>query len=295
MPIFVGSDCKSAFTLHLDKIMKNQILFYIIIISSLPLYSWAQKIPLNSKKIEGLQTNAPILSDEVDATTRKVKYYYVEEIVDLKFGGHKTVYKITSPKLIQTNDLGPNSKRIITTIFENGEQLVEIILKSDDLKKFENSTKLSLTDTPKETNTVNLGTKNKRIEALDFLKKEQLDETTIKLNSLDELENPTKFSITDTPKKVNIPANIDIIKIYESVAEKGYETLDILKKLANTYFFNNELEKAEKYYRKLFSKTTDLEPEYYYRYSVALKSIGQIEKSNELLKKFNQLSDNSSK
>jgi tetratricopeptide (TPR) repeat protein len=275
--------------------MKNQRLVYIIIISSLPFYSWAQKKPLNEKKIERVLNNAPILSDKIDAPVRKVKYYHVEEIVDLKFGGHKTVYNVTNPKLIQTNDLGPNSKRIITTIFENGEQLVEMILKSDDLKKFENSTKLSITDTPKETNTVNLGTKNKRIEALDFLKKEQLDETTIKLNSLNELENPTKFSITDTPKKVNIPANIDIIKIYESVTEKGYETLDILKKLANTYFFNNELEKAEKYYRKLFSKTTDLEPEYYYRYSVALKSIGQIEKSNELLKKFNQLSGNSSR
>jgi tetratricopeptide (TPR) repeat protein len=283
MPIFVGTDCKFPFTLHLDKIMKNQILVYIIIISSLPFYSWAQKNPLNEKKTEGLQTNSPILSDKIDAPARKVKYYHVEEIVDLKFGGHKTVYNVTNPKLIQTYALGPNSKRTITPVFEKGEQYVETIIKSDALKKIENSAKLSIVDTPK------------KIVTPAPTQKEQIDETIIKLDTLKKFENSTKLSITDTPKKINIPATIDIIKTYERVAEKGYETLEILKKLANSYFFDNELEKAEKYYHKLFSKTTDLEPEYYYRYSVALKSTGQIEKSNEFLKKFNQLSGNSSK
>ncbi|TRX36154.1 hypothetical protein FNW52_09010 [Flavobacterium sp. ZT3R18] len=275
--------------------MKNQILVYIITISLLPFNGWAQKIPQNEKKTEGVQNNATILSDKVDAQARKVKYYHVEEIVDLKFGGHKTVYNVTHPKLIQTYNLGPNSKRIVTTIFENGEQLVESILKSDGLKKIGNSAKVSITDTPKKIDIPDLGTANKTIITPDFPKKEQLDETIIKLNTLNEIESSTVFSITDTPKKVNIPANIDIIKTYERVVEKGYETLDILKKLANSYFFDNQLEKAEKYYSKIFSKTTDLEPEYYYRYSVALKATEQDAKSNEFLKKFNQLSGNSSK
>jgi tetratricopeptide (TPR) repeat protein len=291
----VYTDCKFGFNLHLAKIMKNKILVYIIIINSLPFNSWAQKIPLNEKKIERVQNNAPILSAKIDVPARKVKYYHVEEIIDLKFGGHKTVYNVTNPKFIQTYDLGPNSKRIITPVFEEGEQLFETITKSDALKKIENSAKLSITDTPKKIDSSDLDLENKKIVTPAPAQKEQLDKVPIILNSLNEVENSNKLSITDTPKKVDTSAYIDIIKTYESVVEKGYETLEILKKLANSYFFDNELEKAEKYYRKLFSKTTDLEPEYYYRYSVALKSIGQIEKSNEFLKKFNQLSGNSSR
>jgi tetratricopeptide (TPR) repeat protein len=276
--------------------MKNQILIYIIIISSLPFNSWAQKIPLNEKKTEGVQNNAPILSDKIDAPARKVKYYHVEEIVDLKFGGHKTVYNVTNPKLIQTYDLGPNSKRIITPVFEKGEQLVETILKSDALKKIENSAKSSITDTSKKVAIYDLDPENKNLVIPTILApKEKSDETTIKLNALNKIENSAKLSITDTPKKVDTSAYVDIIKTYERVVEKGYETIEILKKLADSYFFNNELEKAEKYYSKLFSKTTDLEPEYYYRYSAALKSKGQIEKANLYLKKFNELSDNNSK
>jgi tetratricopeptide (TPR) repeat protein len=276
--------------------MKNQILIYIIIISSLPFNSWAQKIPLNEKKTEGVQNNAPILSDKIDAPARKVKYYHVEEIVDLKFGGRKTVYNVTNPKLIQTYDLGPNSKRIITPVFEKGEQLVETILKSDALNKIENSAKSSITDTSKKVAIYDLDPENKNLVIpLVLAPKENPDETAINLNALNKIENSAKLSITDTPKKVDTSAYVDIIKTYERVVEKGYETIEILKKLADSYFFNNELEKAEKYYSKLFSKTTDLEPEYYYRYSAALKSKGQIEKANLYLKKFNELSDNNSK
>ena len=90
-------------------------------------------------------------------------------------------------------------------------------------------------------------------------------------------------------------AYIDAAKTYERVAEKGYESIDMLKKMGDSYFFNDELDKAEKCYGKLFSKTSDLEPEYYYRYSIALKSIGKTDKANEYLKKFNQLSSNNTR
>ena len=126
----------------------------------------------------------------------------MEEIVDLKFGGRKTVYNVTHPKLIQTYYLGPNSKRTITPVFEKEEQYVEAIIKSDALKKIENSAKLSITDTPKKIDTSDLGAESEKVVTSAALnKKEQLDETTIKLNSLNELKNSTTFSITDTPKK----------------------------------------------------------------------------------------------
>lgn len=88
---------------------------------------------------------------------------------------------------------------------------------------------------------------------------------------------------------------IDAIKTYERVSDKGYKSADMLKKMGNSYYFSEELEKAAKCYGELCDMTTDLEPEYYYRYSISLKAIGQNEKASEYLKKFNQLSGNQTK
>jgi tetratricopeptide (TPR) repeat protein len=272
--------------------MKNQLYIYIIIINALAFNSWAQEKPSNATKTEEILRNPPKLKDKADLHVRKVKHYCVEEISDSKFGGHVTVYYLTQLSLIQTNDLGPHGKRIITTVFENGEKLVETILQSDGLKKTKNSDEISITDLLKQGDATNPDTEKKKIETPDFSKKKKIDGTTIPSNNLNKLENTTEFSISDAPKKLNIPANIDIIKTYERVVEKGYVTLDILKKLANSYFFDNQLLKAEKYYTKLFDLTTDLEPEYYYRYATSLKATGQVEKANEYLKIFNQLSGN---
>jgi tetratricopeptide (TPR) repeat protein len=270
--------------------MKNKILIYTLITSSFSFNGWAQKTPLNDKKMEELQTNSAILNAQIDTPAGKVKYYHVEEIYPMNFGGHKTVYNVTNPKLIQTYNLGPNNKRVITPVFEKEDQLAESNTKSDVLKKTETSTKLSIASSPQK-----IDSENRKMETLALVQNEQINETAIKLESLEKVENSSPLKITDSPKNVDASSYIDIIKTYERVVEKGYETVDILKKLGNSFFFNNELEKAEKYYSKLFNKTTDLEPEYYYRYSVALRSKGQIEKADEYLKKFNQLSVNNTK
>lgn len=41
--------------------------------------------------------------------------------------------------------------------------------------------------------------------------------------------------------------------------------------------------------------TTNLELEYYYRYSICLRSIGENDKANEMMAKFNQSSRNDSR
>jgi tetratricopeptide (TPR) repeat protein len=208
--------------------------------------SWGQKnaVSLNDKKSGGSQSNTLVINDKIFNPNMKVKYYHVEETTQMKFGGYKTVYDVTNPKLIRTYSLGLNNTRIVTPIFEEGVQLEKTFLKSDTLIK---------------------------------------------------IGNPSKILISETPKKADSYAYIDVIKTYERVSDKGFESLDMLKKMANSYFFNDEFEKAEKCYSKLFTKTTDLEPEYYYRYSIALKSMGKIEKADEYLKKFNQLSSNNTR
>lgn len=123
----------------------------------------------------------------------------------------------------------------------------------------------------------------------------QHEEPTIKPDTIMNIKKTAPLSISDAPKKKDSYAYIDVIKTYERVADKGYESIDMLKKVGNSYFFNDEFDKAEKCYSKLFSITSDLEPEYYYRYSIVLKSTGNIQKSDEYLKKFNQLSSISSR
>ncbi len=81
---------------------------------------------------------------------------------------------------------------------------------------------------------------------------------------------------------------IDVIKTYERVAGKGYKSVDMFKKIANSYYSNFEPEKAVSWYCELFAMTSNLEFEYYYRYAESLKSIGQNEEAYQLLKKFDQ-------
>jgi tetratricopeptide (TPR) repeat protein len=104
-----------------------------------------------------------------------------------------------------------------------------------------------------------------------------------------------KAKVSDEQKKSDNYAYIDAVKTYERISEKGYKSPEMLKKMGNTYYFNEELEKAAKCYGELCEMTTDIEPEVYYRYSIALKSIGENEKAIENLKKFNQLSGNQTK
>ncbi|MGO4771823.1 OmpA family protein [Flavobacterium sp. W22_SRS_FK3] len=83
-------------------------------------------------------------------------------------------------------------------------------------------------------------------------------------------------------------AYIDAIKIYEKVAEKGYKSEELFKKLGNAYYFNSQFESAAKWYGELFAFNTDeIGSEYYYRYAQSLKSSGQMDKANKMMDEFN--------
>jgi len=83
-------------------------------------------------------------------------------------------------------------------------------------------------------------------------------------------------------------AYIDATKTYERVAEKGYKSVDMFQKLANAYYFNSNFEKAAKWYGELFDMNQEVAPEYYYRYSQSLKSIGQYPKADQMMALFNK-------
>ena len=102
-----------------------------------------------------------------------------------------------------------------------------------------------------------------------------------------------KARLAAADKKYDNYAYVDAIKTYEKIAKKGYKSADMFKKLGNAYYYNGELDQAAKWYGELFAMdTTTIEPEYYYRYSQSLRSIGQNDKADEMLDLFNQKSGN---
>ena len=104
-----------------------------------------------------------------------------------------------------------------------------------------------------------------------------------------------KAKVASADKKYDNYAYIDAIKTYERIAEKGYQSPDMFQKLGNAYFFNSELDKAANWYGQLFALTSNVDPVYYYRYAYCLRSTGDNEKANEMLKIYNEKSDNAKK
>ncbi|MCW2121140.1 OmpA family protein [Flavobacterium sp. 7A] len=90
-------------------------------------------------------------------------------------------------------------------------------------------------------------------------------------------------------------AYIDAIKTYERLFEKGYKSQDMLLKLANAYYFNGDLTNAAKYYKALFSVTTDFTPECFYRFAQSLKAIKEYGKADKMMAKFDKESGNDSR
>ncbi len=112
--------------------------------------------------------------------------------------------------------------------------------------------------------------------------------TIISLVSFKGNAQDSKFYVTD--KISDKYAYIDVIKTYERIAEKGYKSVDLFKKLGDSYYSNADFNKAAKWYCELFAISNDLEPEYYYQYAKSLLSIGQDDNANQILEKLKQKS-----
>ncbi len=80
------------------------------------------------------------------------------------------------------------------------------------------------------------------------------------------------------------------IDIYKKVLDKGYVSPELLKNLGNSYYFNADYkEAAETYKRLLKDYKNEIGPEYYFRYSQSLKSLGDYEAAKEVMAEFSQL------
>ena len=74
---------------------------------------------------------------------------------------------------------------------------------------------------------------------------------------------------------------------YFKVLEKGYESQDLLQKIADSYYFNGELDKAQKWYGRLYSRYNNtLDSEYLFRYAQSLKNTKDYSKADAIMKEF---------
>lgn len=140
-----------------------------------------------------------------------------------------------------------------------------------------------------------LGPNNTRVVTPYFKKKSQGTNKPTIIEKSKPIEKPSDLSVTDSSNVHSDYAYIFKIKTYERIANKGYKSVDIFKKLGNAYYFNLDMEKAAKWYSELFALTSNVETEYYYRYALSLRAIGDNDKANEMLEKFNQLSEDDSR
>jgi len=101
-----------------------------------------------------------------------------------------------------------------------------------------------------------------------------------------------EHSVFSGDKKYEQYEYVDAIATYEKVAEKGYKDEQLFKRLGNAYYFNADFVKAAKWYEALFLMNKNQDPEYLYRYSQTLKSVGEYEKASKMLDQFSKATGN---
>jgi outer membrane protein OmpA-like peptidoglycan-associated protein/tetratricopeptide (TPR) repeat protein len=84
----------------------------------------------------------------------------------------------------------------------------------------------------------------------------------------------------------------EAIPLYEN-SIKVNRSIEVVKNLADCYYYTNDYENAKRQYRFLMSRfKTGLEEEYYFRYSQTLKATGDYEESNAVIREYLSSSNN---
>ena len=78
----------------------------------------------------------------------------------------------------------------------------------------------------------------------------------------------------------------EAIPMYEKIIQ-GNRSIEVVKNLADCYYYTNDYENAQIQYRFLMSRfKTGLEEEYFFRYSQTLKATGNYEESNAVIREY---------
>lgn len=135
-------------------------------------------------------------------------------------------------------------------------------------------------------NTNDLGPNNVRIITPKYLK---TPVNSKKSNLLIEIKTAVALPIKANPEFIEKKkefVSIDVGGTFERILEKGYQSVDMLKKVGDRRFFGGDLKVSAKWYAQLFEMTQDLDSVYYYRFAQSLKSIGELDKANAMMQLF---------
>ncbi len=84
----------------------------------------------------------------------------------------------------------------------------------------------------------------------------------------------------------------EAIVLYQKLADDR-PSQEVIKNLADSYFYTNDLVKAQRYYRLLVKNyNNNLDREYYFRYAQTLKATNSFDDANEVLKEYYAKSSN---
>lgn len=201
---------------------------------------------------------------------KTIKYYLVKETVNMGFGGTTTTYTVSDIRLINNIKLGPNNTRTITPIYKTENKI-----KKNDIP---------IEIKPIETQAVQSTT---LIEELSKSDTETLQKALEFLYKTDSIQNTTDLQIFEN----NGIKYIDMINIYEKVAERGYKSILVFFKIGDAFYFGKEMEKAVKWYTELFAMTTNLDPVYLFRYADSLNKTGNTEKGKLYMNQYSKLTN----
>lgn len=278
-------------------------------------------------------------------TARKIKSYRVEEVINMKFGGSKTVYHVSDTRLISTTNLGPDNVRTVFVQYTDGtsEEIAfdpkilappaskpvaprriiatqkpaparpqrtaivkstpppppirrpitvpvqeEQVVAAKIVEKKEKEEKPQITEIKKEPIPIaTIPEEKKIVEIAPIVVTKEQDQKRLDEIVRDVMSSETSGSSdTQNVEAATVKetyAYIDIVRTYEKVAERGFKSAILFKKLADNYYFKEDMVLAAKYYAELFAMDVPIEDELYYRYSDALKRLGQTEKAKEIL------------
>ena len=111
--------------------------------------------------------------------------------------------------------------------------------------------------------------------------------TLITVLMLGQFTNGQQRSLEKANQKYEEYSFRPAIDIYKKVLDKGYESPEILQRLGNSYYFNADYAEAAEVYETLVEKYDSvLTPDYLFRYAQTLKTLGQYDKSSEVMARF---------
>ncbi|AEE18101.1 OmpA family protein [Dokdonia sp. 4H-3-7-5] len=85
---------------------------------------------------------------------------------------------------------------------------------------------------------------------------------------------------------------VDAQEIYQKVADKGYESADLFKRLGDSYYLNASYEKSSTYYGKLIEQFPEAaQAEAYFRYALSLRATKDYALSDRMMSRFFDLKE----